>query len=724
MEAKLQPQIAFFLTGRRDDVALIPMNGRFRPALLSRFADLSTLRYDFPLVLNRGSSPERAVLSLSRMVDDAMATLAESPDRDRIGRHAFRLEREIRSDLRAGPADLHSLWNAAAKRLADDSDTSVLDSAKRLWDAFHADGELADVDKALPARVVRHAWNATQTAKAKSFRERASRLLFKLRGILDAEQIGSTAGRAPDRLKAGVGSSFVGAFDFDVMSRLLVEAKPATTLSDSRRARIQGLIDVLERQRFYPLGDAPAYEFAFDRGSDALHAYQARHEEAIELVKTLAMAELEANGDYREATHDVLFEGFGANGLDSSELAELPDYLVCLDGHSLDAAEVAQIVELLAAGVPIKVLVQTDDVLEPSVVAEGHVALGLRARQLVDTAIGLADVFVLQAAASRLFAMRSFLTGGMAFEGPALFSVFSGVGGHTGSIPSYLVAAAAVEARVFPSLVYNPAAGPDWASRLVVDDNPRAADDWPVHRFEYEGDRIQAQAEEVPFTLADFIAMDDRFYRHFAIVPPANYNDGMVPVPAALDSAAKSIPTEVPAILMVDDDGKLQRAIMDDRTILEVRRCRTMWHSLQELGGIHNSHAERLLAQERAKAVAVVTVAAPVAEAVAAPVATPAAAPAPEAVAPEPAKEESHGDGPYIETERCTSCNECTQVNNKMFQYNENKQAFIADPDAGTFRQLVEAAEGCQVSIIHPGKPRNPKEPGLEDLIQRAAPFN
>ena len=27
--------------------------------------------------------------------------------------------------------------------------------------------------------------------------------------------------------------------------------------------------------------------------------------------------------------------------------------------------------------------------------------------------------------------------------------------------------------------------------------------------------------------------------------------------------------------------------------------------------------------------------------------------------------------------------------------------------------QLVEAAESCQVSIIHPGKPRNPKEPGM-----------
>ena len=71
----------------------------------------------------------------------------------------------------------------------------------------------------------------------------------------------------------------------------------------------------------------------------------------------------------------------------------------------------------------------------------------------------------------------------------------------------------------------------------------------------------------------------------------------------------------------------------------------------------------------------------------------------------------------------CTTCNECTQINSRMFAYNENKQAYIADPEAGTFRQLVEAAEGCQVSIIHPGNPHNPKEPGLEDLMRRAAEF-
>jgi hypothetical protein len=58
-----------------------------------------------------------------------------------------------------------------------------------------------------------------------------------------------------------------------------------------------------------------------------------------------------------------------------------------------------------------------------------------------------------------------------------------------------------------------------------------------------------------------------------------------------------------------------------------------------------------------------------------------------------------------------------------MFAYDANKQAYIADINAGTYRELVEAAETCQVSIIHPGKPRNPNEPGIADLLKRAEPF-
>jgi len=80
-------------------------------------------------------------------------------------------------------------------------------------------------------------------------------------------------------------------------------------------------------------------------------------------------------------------------------------------------------------------------------------------------------------------------------------------------------------------------------------------------------------------------------------------------------------------------------------------------------------------------------------------------------------------DVPCIETLRCSTCNECTLAFPKMFAYNENQQAYIRDLKAGTYRQLVEAAESCQVSVIHPGKPWNPDEPGLDELLERAKPF-
>jgi ferredoxin len=98
-------------------------------------------------------------------------------------------------------------------------------------------------------------------------------------------------------------------------------------------------------------------------------------------------------------------------------------------------------------------------------------------------------------------------------------------------------------------------------------------------------------------------------------------------------------------------------------------------------------------------------------------------APAVSESAPAEAVAERPSDDPYIETARCTTCNECTQINDKMFGYDANKQASIINPDAGTYRQLVEAAENCQVSIIHPGKPRNPNEPDLDELKKRAEPF-
>ncbi|HBH02603.1 MAG TPA: hypothetical protein DDZ42_11900, partial [Candidatus Rokubacteria bacterium] len=62
--------------------------------------------------------------------------------------------------------------------------------------------------------------------------------------------------------------------------------------------------------------------------------------------------------------------------------------------------------------------------------------------------------------------------------------------------------------------------------------------------------------------------------------------------------------------------------------------------------------------------------------------------------------------------------------NKRLFAYNGKKQAYIKDQRAGTFRELVQAAEKCPAKIIHPGTPLNPKEKDLAKWIQRAKPFN
>lgn len=102
-------------------------------------------------------------------------------------------------------------------------------------------------------------------------------------------------------------------------------------------------------------------------------------------------------------------------------------------------------------------------------------------------------------------------------------------------------------------------------------------------------------------------------------------------------------------------------------------------------------------------------------------------APAPVEAAPlfvEEDEDEELGMDAWIETMRCTSCNECTNLNPRLFGYDENKQAFIKDIHAGTFAQLVQGAERCPAGIIHPGDPVNPREKDLEKWVKRAEPFN
>jgi hypothetical protein len=735
MEAEFQSQVTFYLTGKRPGTGLDAVEGLdLRPALLASYRDLSSLRYDFPLVLVGNDTDRGFVQCLSAIIDGVVHETAQGEGGERLTKHLLQLEREMRTlAAESAGGSLSDLWDKAASRLAARGDDILKESLSYARAALKIDGQVVDCTKTMPAELLNHAWTIVQDKKARKFRETLARQIQKLSDILQADRIRSNAGQSAANLKASVGAVHEEDFDFQAMSSLLTKFSPKASLPEGRRQRIEALLSRLKSQRFFATqggaGKSGAAEkphsFVFDSCSKALAAYRERMASAIEIAKAFAIAELEIKGEYNEARHDPFFKEFDAAGLDERDLAIFPDYLVLIGTNKLQGIENDKLAEILSAGLPVKVLVQTDDLLEESSLGDAHLALGLRSRQIANMAIGLNDIYVLQSSSSNLFQFRERILKGMSYTGPAVFSVFSGCSGKTSGLPPYLVAAAAMESRAFPAFTYDPSAGANWASRFYLESNPQVDVDWPVHELTYEDEAHQKVSENVSFTLIDFLACDQRYSRHFALVPRAKWGDNMASVAECLVPGTASTPDKVPCVMVVDRNNVLHKIIVDEKLIRAAQRCREPWHSLQELGGIHNSHAEQLLArekkvweeQERRE------------QAARAPEAPPAAAPAPAegaapAAAAAPAEvEEKKSDDPYIETARCSTCNECTMLNDKMFSYNENKQAYIKDPHAGTYAQLVEAAESCQLGIIHPGKPLNPNEPGLEELIQRAEPF-
>ncbi len=86
----------------------------------------------------------------------------------------------------------------------------------------------------------------------------------------------------------------------------------------------------------------------------------------------------------------------------------------------------------------------------------------------------------------------------------------------------------------------------------------------------------------------------------------------------------------------------------------------------------------------------------------------------------------ANGDymAPWIDSDKCTACDECTTINSKIFVYNDKKQAIIKDAKGGPYRDLVRSAETCTAQVIHPGRPANKSEKDIDKWIARGEKHN
>jgi len=728
-----------------------PGEAALRPALFARYGALERLRYDFPLVLVEGDGDGPVLRPLTSVMDAILReTAAPGAAGEKLRQLVLGLEDAIRQRVARGERDtLTNLWRTCAADLVAASNEPpfgpLATNLDRAREALRVDGLVIDCDGATPKAVLAHVWKAVHAAKAKEFRKKIDGLILRLTDILKADFTKSDEAHTPAALESSIGTSYAAAFDFHALSRVLSRGHADEGLPKERERRIHWVLFVLRSQRFYgpgrsserKPGQPEPHRFIFESCAEALDAFRERLPAMLEFVKALTIAELEIENKYRAELHDPVFERFDESDLSAEQLALLPTSLVCLRDGRTDTAETVQAFEALASGLSIKVLIQTDDILGGTSPEPSRTAFGVGSARLAAMAMGLNSAYVFQASSAHLCRACEGLVTGMRYDGPALFCVFSGAVETAPHVAPYLLAAAATESRAFPTFSYDPSAGPDWAARFDLTNNPQLTADWPMHRLDYEDDALQRLAEDVAFTYIDFAACDRRYARFCEPSARAEWGEDMVPASECLEFSPEADGGRRPYVLTVGPDDELRRTVVDEKIIEAARRCNDAWRRLQELAGINNSHATRLLARERAvweaerereaplpgvaeAAASAAPTAEPPAEAAAAPAEAAPAAPA-AANGAEPAGE---GDGPWIEISRCTTCNECTQINNRIFVYNDDMQAYIADPDGGTYREIVEAAESCQVSIIHPGKPPNPDEPNIEDLIARAEPFN
>jgi len=726
MDSQLRPQVVFHLTGRQlDDAgAEQQLPAGLRPALLAQYRDLDSIRHDFPVVFVRG--PGEYVVSLSAAVDGALRTAApQGSQGEAMRKRALHVERLVREAVANGArGTLLQAWDIAATGAG--TDDAWRREMTTVRGALAVDGELAGCDSRLPSRFLRHSWAVVQDEKRRAARVRIDALVLRLEAILRADYARSAVAFQATNLQQTFGGTHQALFNFATMSRLLSPTASPGGLDTPRRTRIEWALRVLREQAFFaPSGDAGVQDadnggFVFGNVSAALDSYRNRLPAMLSLLKALSLAELEVEGQFVEQLHAPIFDRMQSEDFTAAELQFFPDYLVTLGS---DAPGVqADLGNALSSGMPVKVLLEVGDLLEEAAPGEGRFSFGMRGSQLASMAMTFGDAFVLQSVASNLLQLRDGIQQGLRHAGPALFSVYAPADGES-ALPGYLAAASAMQSRAFPAFSYDPGRGSDNATRFSLENNPQPEVDWPLEFLTYADQDLQAVTEELAFTFVDFLLADRRHSRHFAAIPRAHWGEGLVSVRQWLESPPADAATGLPCILAVDDADLLCRVVVDERMMRAAQRCREAWHRLQELGGIHDSRAEALVAREKAlweqqravEAASLAPTAAPLDQPTIAAAVAGAAAAEEEAV-PNP-------DTAYIETLRCSSCNECTLASPKMFAYDQNKQAYIVDLKAGSYRQLVEAAESCQVSVIHPGKPWNPDEPGLDELIERARPF-
>jgi hypothetical protein len=514
-----------------------------------------------------------------------------------------------------------------------------------------------------------------------------------------------------------------------------------------------------------------------DPCTTAAQTFQRDAAEFARLFAALRIAALEIDANYDPAIHDSWFANFDWQAFTDDELQLVTRIVALVSADHLAGAGLASFSRLLGSRLPVHVLSWIRAYDNPAV-QPGEGPFDAYRFELGYLGIGHRQVVVSQASAARHEDLLAGFLCALDSNRTSLHLVNRGTQTKTKKpvLDAWFVASAALESRAHPFILVNPDGGDRAAQRVSFDGNPQPDCDWPVETLEYRDAEGNVMEMDLAFTFADYALVMPVLHDHFRVVPDGFESDDLVALGKYLAADDEIADRAVPFIWGIDDQDKLIRLVVSRALVFACRDRLNYWHTLQELAGVQNFYVEeaieRIIEEQRTaietereqmqkahadelesvrseaageamgqlvdvlmgadlsgmvaggSSLATMPATAPAQPEVPDATAQPEAEPVAEEAAAEEPEEELSFDDPWLDTAACTTCDDCMGINKMMFAYNEDKQAYIRDPNAGPYADLVAAAEICPAKCIHPGKPLDPNEPGLDELIARAEPFN
>ncbi len=489
-----------------------------------------------------------------------------------------------------------------------------------------------------------------------------------------------------------------------------------------------------------------------DTPSMAMGVFEGHMAKMAEGFKAIRIAELELEGTYNPAEHEEQLTYFNWQHFTDEEWELCPPVVaVGGDGAMYDIG-FQNLSRLMMSGKPIKVLVVDTQVYSNTggqactsgfmgqISDMAQFGKAIRGKEEVRKEIGLIGMahrttYVMQSTIAHPGHMIEGFIRGLKARRPALFNLYSscqpehGIGDDMSSAQAKL----AVESRAYPLFRYDPDNGRTPEECFDLEGNPGLEDDWPSYTLRYRQGGLE-KTMEVPLTFIDFAITENRFRKHFRLAPPDTWNDKMVPLHEFIDMEPDDREGLFPFVWSVNRKRELTRLLVDSTMVASCEERRDFWTMLRAIAGVgkpgstSDAEIEERVRRELVGKLAqgLMNLAGGAGEGIlelaggganeGAAVSEPVADAAP-----------AGADGyvaPWIDSDQCTACDECVNLNPKIFAYDANKKAYIKDPNAGPYKDIVKAAERCTAQVIHPGLPRDRSEKGIEKLIARAEKFN